>query len=97
VAIRQGSGWLLHAGDAFFDQRELERPAEVPIGLRLFTRLNQVDPVARAHNLRRLRRCAERHAGVEIVCSHDPGRFAAGAAAARSNPAKCLGADFSSY
>jgi len=72
VAIRQGDGWLLHCGDAYFHHEELGTPPRCPPGLQLFEALAAVDGAARRHNLERLRELGQRHAGeVELICSHD--------------------------
>ncbi|HEX4436783.1 MAG TPA: MBL fold metallo-hydrolase [Solirubrobacteraceae bacterium] len=72
VAIRDGEGWLLHCGDAYFHQGEVQTPPHCPPGLRLFEALNQADGASRKQNLERLRELAERHRGeVELICSHD--------------------------
>ena len=79
VAIRQGEGWLLHCGDAYFNHREVQTPPSCPPGLSLFEALDQVDGAARRQNLERLRELAQRHAGeVELICSHDAHTLASG-------------------
>jgi glyoxylase-like metal-dependent hydrolase (beta-lactamase superfamily II) len=71
VAIRQGSGWLLHCGDSFFHHGEVETPPHCPPGLRAFAAFDQVDGEARRGNVERLRELAQRHAEeVELICSH---------------------------
>jgi glyoxylase-like metal-dependent hydrolase (beta-lactamase superfamily II) len=77
VAVRRGGDWLLMAGDAYFDHRELDPvdPRCTP-GLRLYQRLMDKDRVARRLNQARLRalaRDAERE--VEICCAHDLHEF----------------------
>jgi len=73
VAVRQGDGWLLHCGDAYFRQSEVQTPPRCPPGLRLFELVNEVDGAARRANQERLRELGERHgAEVELICSHDP-------------------------
>jgi glyoxylase-like metal-dependent hydrolase (beta-lactamase superfamily II) len=72
VAIRDGEGWLLHCGDAYFHHGEVQTPPHCPPGLRVFEALNQADGASRRQNLERLRELAERHRGeVELICSHD--------------------------
>ena len=73
VAIRTGSGWLLHAGDAFFHHRQLLPEPSAPPGLALFQRLSDHDPGRRRHNQARLRELAlAPDSAVRIVCAHDP-------------------------
>ncbi len=72
VAIRNGDGWLLHCGDAYFHHSEVQTPSHCPPGLKIFASLNQVDGSARRENLERLRELKERHGDeVELICSHD--------------------------
>jgi glyoxylase-like metal-dependent hydrolase (beta-lactamase superfamily II) len=74
VAVRAGDRWILHAGDAMFDRRELEpngRAGRVPPGLRLFPSLVQHDRRARLASVEVLRTLARRP-DVTVVCSHDP-------------------------
>jgi glyoxylase-like metal-dependent hydrolase (beta-lactamase superfamily II) len=79
VAVRTESGWLLHAGDAYFTHGEVHRPTrECTVGLDLFQRLMEVDGKARLANQDRLRQLAHDEApAVRIVCSHDHGEFEA--------------------
>lgn len=60
VAVSTGSKWLLHAGDAYFAQGELEQPPHCPPALRVFQRRMAVDNDARMHNQSRLRDLAGR-------------------------------------
>ena len=46
VAVRNGNGWLLHCGDAYFHHGEVETPPHCPPGLRFFQSLNQTDGAA---------------------------------------------------
>lgn len=78
VAIRQGDGWLLHCGDAYFHHGEVQTPPHCPPGLRAFAAFDQVDGQARRQNVERLRELAQRHGSeIELVCSHDAATLAA--------------------
>lgn len=73
VAVRRGSGWLLHCGDAYFHRDEVATPPSCPPGLRVFEALVQANGKLRLQNQERLRELAERHSDeVELICSHDP-------------------------
>jgi glyoxylase-like metal-dependent hydrolase (beta-lactamase superfamily II) len=73
VAIRNGDGWLLHAGDSYFNHGELRQPPSCPPMLRVFQSLTAADNRARKANQERLRELAARHgAEVTLLCSHDP-------------------------
>jgi glyoxylase-like metal-dependent hydrolase (beta-lactamase superfamily II) len=71
VAIDTGSGWLLHAGDAYFSHAEMhpERPS-CPLGLRVFQRAVAIDDLARVRNRERVRLLA-RDEGVNVFSAHD--------------------------
>jgi glyoxylase-like metal-dependent hydrolase (beta-lactamase superfamily II) len=71
VAVRTGTRWLLHAGDAMFDRRELVAGGRVPPGLRAFAAVVQHDRRARLASVDALRALARRP-DVTIVCAHDP-------------------------
>jgi glyoxylase-like metal-dependent hydrolase (beta-lactamase superfamily II) len=77
VAVRRDHGWLLLAGDAYFDARELA--PDVPRcrpGLRVYQWLMEKDRRARLWNQARLRDlAADRGGEVEVISSHDPYEF----------------------
>lgn len=76
VAVRDGDGWLLHAGDAYFHHGEMRDPAYCPPGLALFQNLVQVNRAARLANRQRLRELALSQAGtVRVFSAHDPEEF----------------------
>lgn len=72
VAVRSGSGWLLHAGDAYFNHREIDwRRPRTPLGLGLFQRMRSVDNRARLDNQARLRTLSREHGSeVRIFSAH---------------------------
>ncbi len=72
-AIRDGDGWLLHAGDAFYHEATLDPSsgARASRFLRIFERAAAVLPDLLAARHRELQALA-RDAAVEVVCSHDP-------------------------
>jgi glyoxylase-like metal-dependent hydrolase (beta-lactamase superfamily II) len=72
VAINSDDGWLLHCGDAFFFNGEIETPRRCPPGLRLFQHINQQDGEARHRNQDRLRELQREHGDeIDMFCSHD--------------------------
>lgn len=74
VAIRDDDGWLLVAGDAYFDHDELdlEHPRCTP-GLRFYQWLMEKDRRMRLDNQRYLRELIRDHGQeVRVICSHDP-------------------------
>ncbi len=88
VAVRVGTRWLLHAGDAYFAHAEIHaRPPHCPPGLALAQRLLATDAAARRLSRARLRDLAAR-AGDEVTvfCSHDLGELQRRQRAAESRP-----------
>ncbi|MBV8882829.1 MAG: MBL fold metallo-hydrolase [Chroococcidiopsidaceae cyanobacterium CP_BM_RX_35] len=73
IAIDTPSGWLLHAGDAYFYRHEMGSPKpRCTPGLRAYQRLMEVDRKARLHNQERLHALSlDRSKGVRLFCSHD--------------------------
>lgn len=83
VAVDTGSGWLLHAGDAYFHEDEMrgERPRCPPL-VAAYERMMEVDRASRLANRDRLRGLARERGGeVRILCSHDPAELARSGAA----------------
>lgn len=78
VAIRTDAGWLLHAGDAVFNHRELAAKPSTPTGARLYQWFMETSQFKRRRSLRDLRRVAREHADeVQVICTHDPALLAA--------------------
>lgn len=77
VLVRVGGKALLHAGDAFVHRIELDAPASLPLGVRLYRRmLHENEPLA-SSTLSRLRAIREEHPDVTIVNAHDASLLAA--------------------
>ncbi|GAC1337362.1 MAG: MBL fold metallo-hydrolase [Acetobacteraceae bacterium] len=93
VAVDQGRGWLLHAGDAILNMREIdpEHPS-TPSGARVLQWAMETSQVQRRRSLahlRRIRRDFGDH--VRFICTHDPAcfdlsRLAAGAVGPTTAP-----------
>lgn len=72
VAVRDGDGWMLHCGDAYFSRSELATPPAPPKLIGLFERLIATDNAARLHNHGRLRELVDGHGEeVRVFCAHD--------------------------
>jgi glyoxylase-like metal-dependent hydrolase (beta-lactamase superfamily II) len=72
VAVRDGDGWLLHAGDAYFHHGETRTPPSCPPVLRAFQAVVTYDARKRKANQERLRELLRDHGGaVRTVCAHD--------------------------
>jgi len=73
VAVRDGDGWLLHAGDAYFHRREMRADAPAcPPGLRWMQRRMETARGLRLANQERLRELVRDNADrITIFCAHD--------------------------
>jgi glyoxylase-like metal-dependent hydrolase (beta-lactamase superfamily II) len=73
VAVRDGEGWLLHCGDAYFHRDEMATPPSCPPLLKAYQPATAFDNAARVRNAERLRELARAHGDeVTLFCSHDP-------------------------
>lgn len=76
VAIQTSTGWLLHAGDAYFYRGEMDVTPSCPVGLKWLQWMMAHDHSQRIETLRRLRRLAHRFPDdIQITSSHDPVEF----------------------
>lgn len=77
VAVESEDGWMLHAGDAYFHRGQIDRscPRDVPLGYRLFTVIDSLDPWRVVATRRHLTAMLRRHRDVDVVSSHDPWEF----------------------
>ena len=78
VAIRNESGWLLNAGDAYFypDEMNFENP-RCTSGLQFYQWLMEKDRSARLDNQFRLRTLKRKEPNIRIFNSHDVAEFEA--------------------
>jgi glyoxylase-like metal-dependent hydrolase (beta-lactamase superfamily II) len=77
IAIQSSSGWLLHAGDAYFYRGEMRQAVrKCTPGLRAYQTMMEVDRDLRMTNQERLRRLSvEKRNELRILCAHDPVEF----------------------
>ncbi|MEU1280782.1 MBL fold metallo-hydrolase [Streptomyces sp. NPDC005805] len=76
VAVDTGQGWLLHAGDAYFDPREVKQAKRrCAPKVALFQRIVTTSSGQRFANQARLRDLARNHPEIEIFCAHNPHEF----------------------
>lgn len=76
VAVTSDHDWLLHAGDAYFDPREVHgerRRCAWQVGL--FQALVQTDRARRLANQARLRALTAGHPDVQVFSAHNPFEF----------------------
>jgi glyoxylase-like metal-dependent hydrolase (beta-lactamase superfamily II) len=75
VAVKDGDGWLLHCGDAYFHRNQVQTPAGCPPGLRAFQAVVGLERKRRLDNEERLRELNERKGGdsgeIRMFCAHD--------------------------
>jgi glyoxylase-like metal-dependent hydrolase (beta-lactamase superfamily II) len=88
VAVRDGEGWLLHAGDAYFHRGEMDpHRYHCTPGLRAYQRLMETDRELRLENQLRLRELVHAHGrDVRVFCAHDAVEFERLAARAAEQP-----------
>src|SRR5690606_16768505 len=77
VAVRRDDDWLLLAGDAYFDAREMHAHPRCTPGLRFYQWMMEKDRGARLAHRDRLRELALREQRLTLFCSHDPEQFEA--------------------
>ena len=79
VAVQTERGWLLDAGDAFFDPGEVHGPTrKVAFRVGIFEAVVTTDKKLRVRNQDRLRAFVAQHPEVNVFAAHDPGGFPAG-------------------
>ena len=73
VAVHGADGWLLHAGDAYFDPREVHGPRrQCALLVGLFQAIVQTDRRQRLHNQDRLRGLIHAHPEIRVFSAHNP-------------------------
>ncbi|WAJ45064.1 MBL fold metallo-hydrolase [Mycobacterium sp. Aquia_216] len=73
IAVNTSDGWLLDAGDAYFDAREIKLPQRrCGAGVALFQMMVTTERANRRHNQDRLRSLHADHPEVDIFCAHNP-------------------------
>ena len=78
VIARHGERWLVHAGDAYFHRSAVaDPPGRVPLALRSFERLVELDGPARRASVGALRQLRLSYPDVALFCAHDTQEFAA--------------------
>lgn len=73
VAVNGSNGWLLHAGDAYFDPREVNGPVRrCAWQVGLFSAAVQTNRRDRLHNQARLRKLTADHPEIRVFSAHNP-------------------------
>jgi glyoxylase-like metal-dependent hydrolase (beta-lactamase superfamily II) len=83
VALDTDNGWLMDAGDAYFDPRQVHQPnRQCAFGVNLFQKINTTDSKLRFYNEDRLRTLIHDHPEINVFAAHDPGAAPDGAVSA---------------
>jgi glyoxylase-like metal-dependent hydrolase (beta-lactamase superfamily II) len=78
IAVNGPTGWLLHAGDAYFDAREVKLPERhCGPGVALFQMMVTTEYAGRRHNQDRLRALHAEHPEIDMFCAHNPFEYLA--------------------
>jgi glyoxylase-like metal-dependent hydrolase (beta-lactamase superfamily II) len=73
VVLDTEDGWLLDAGDAYFDSREVhQQKRQCAFGVGLFQKVVTTDKEARFQNQDRLRQLIATHPEIDVFAAHDP-------------------------
>lgn len=75
VAVKQGDGWILHAGDSYYNRREISADDRVPLALDLMKAVVHTDLALVKKTQARLRELVSSDSKIKMVCSHDPVEF----------------------
>ena len=87
VAMEDGTGWLLHAGDAYFDPREIKQPRrECAWKVGAFQAMVQTVRKDRLRNQARLRELHATRPEVRIFSAHNPFELDEARASTRQPP-----------
>lgn len=77
IAVDRGDRWLLHCGDAYFNRGTLQTPPAVPVGIKAFELMVELQHRKRLSNQERLRQLQRSHGDeISIFCAHDPSELA---------------------
>ena len=77
VAVETAEGWLLHAGDAYFNKGEMNEPPTCPAGVLRFQQVAAISERARLQNQAKLRQLRQDNRDVRVFSAHDPDELAA--------------------
>tara|TARA_Y100000768_G_scaffold388859_1_gene387993 strand:- start:7500 stop:8276 length:777 start_codon:yes stop_codon:yes gene_type:complete len=75
VAVKTEKGWLLHAGDAFYNENEILIDNKSIFGLKMFQRIVHEDHTRAIENQKKLKDLREQNAQISVFCSHDPKQY----------------------
>ncbi len=77
IAVDAHDGWILDAGDAVFDRRQLDPTPTVGFHVGLFERIVTTDKARRLHSQAQLRALVAGHPDLFVFAAHDPSGFPA--------------------
>jgi glyoxylase-like metal-dependent hydrolase (beta-lactamase superfamily II) len=94
VAVKGPRGWMLHAGDAYFNRAEAHGDGSAPPLVAAYERVMAAIPALQHESLLRLRRMLRApDADIAVFCTHDPVEFAAMSAWSESSYAPPVAAN----
>ncbi|MFJ6725030.1 MULTISPECIES: MBL fold metallo-hydrolase [unclassified Streptomyces] len=92
VAVQGERGWLLHAGDAYFDPREIKQDKrQCAPKVALFQTIVTTNRKQRFYNQGRLRDLVKHHPEIDVFCAHNPHEFPGDPLTPRTRPATLQG------
>jgi glyoxylase-like metal-dependent hydrolase (beta-lactamase superfamily II) len=73
IAVNTTQGWILHCGDAYFEQKEMiSENGKASLGLGVYQRIMEDNSSLRLWNKERLRMLYREHSSeIRLICSHD--------------------------
>ncbi len=75
MAVETDNGWLLHAGDAYYYDRQIQSNPEITSGFILFQRFAHIHHAQALDQLVRLRHLVEENDRIKVFCAHDPSEY----------------------
>ncbi len=76
VVVQSGESWIMHAGDAYYDERDLGTASEQPLWTKAFARLVHTDHPEAIKTKTALANL-KNDPKIQLFCSHDPKEFQA--------------------
>jgi glyoxylase-like metal-dependent hydrolase (beta-lactamase superfamily II) len=73
IAVRTASGWLVHAGDAYYDRRQMDAHPTMTTGMRVFQWMAHGDHREARRTEGRLRTTTVGDPTIQVLCAHDAG------------------------
>ncbi|MCP4160329.1 MAG: MBL fold metallo-hydrolase [Deltaproteobacteria bacterium] len=75
IAIKSSERWLLHAGDAYYYDKQIDKKPFCTPGFKLFQYISHMDQKEAFKKLTILRDVINKNKEITALCSHDPTEF----------------------